>query len=65
MVKLHFRVHYSQVALGAVQHWSLEVPQWIIDNTNVTRCIIGKEEDAARPHYQIYIEFTKTLSTFR
>lgn len=63
--KIHFRVHYQEHNGGQIIHWSLEVPQWVLDNPSVEKCIIGKETDASRPHYQMYIEFSKTLSTFR
>lgn len=61
---LHFRVHYQE-CVSQVTHWSLEVPQWLLDNPLVTRCLIGREVEATRPHFQCYIEFTKTMSTFR
>lgn len=65
MVELHFRVHYKNSDGGQVTHWTLDVPQWIIDNVDIDRCIIGKEVDASRPHFQMYINYNKSLSYFR
>lgn len=62
---LHLRVHYKETSGGQNTHWSILVPNWIIDNKSVTRSLIGRETNATRPHYHVYLEFAKTLSTFR
>lgn len=65
MVLLHFRMHYTPIVGGQVISDDIVVINWINENSSVTKAIIGREVNATRPHLQMYIEFNKTISTFR
>lgn len=65
MVLLHLRVHYIESAGGQVVSDDVTVTTWLLENKGISKMIIGKEKDASRPHIHCYIEFDKTMSTFR